>query len=338
MTTDWKMVDADGHIRELESDVFEYLPERYRKRREAVLYFPLLPHHGWHRQALGSQRGSFLIPTLKDWQEALRRGNLEAAVLYPTRFMHIGQVGIAEFAVDLARAYNDYLYDRFLRHEPRLKGMAVLPLQDVAAAVAELRRAVKEHSMVGGILPADGLPRPLAHSEFYPLYEEADRLGCMLAVHAQNSLRNNDLFLWKDEAATLAHVWPQMRQFTSFMFSGVLGRLPNLRLAFLEAGSGWAPYLISKMEPRMNNLPRPSKLIERGQIYFQCGEELTTRRDLEILGDECLLWASDFPHEGIVDMAAAVNEFLARADIPPASKRKIARENPKRLYGIKKSE
>ncbi|HEX9788267.1 MAG TPA: amidohydrolase family protein, partial [Candidatus Binatia bacterium] len=206
--TDWKMIDADGHIREVESDVFEYLPDSYKNRREAVLYFPLLPHHGWHRQAgRGGMGASFLIPTLEDWRTALEQGNIEAAVLYPTRFMHIGQVGMTEFAVDLSRAYNDYLYDRFLRAEGRLKGIAVLPLQDVPGAVAELRRAVKEYGMVGGLLPADGLPRPLGHPEFHPLYEEANRLGCMLAVHSQNSLRNNDLFMWRHEAATLAHVW-----------------------------------------------------------------------------------------------------------------------------------
>lgn len=330
---DWKMFDADGHVREVESDVFEYLPESYKKRREALLYFPLLPHHGWHRQALGSPRDSFLIPTLKDWQAAVDSGKLEAAVLYPTRFMHIGQVGIVEFAVDLARAYNDWLYDRFLRHESRLKGMALLALQDIEAAAHELRRAVKEYGMVGGILPADGLPRPLGHPEFHPLYEEAERLGCMLAVHSQNSLRNNDLFLWKDEAATLAHVWPEIRQFTNLVFSGVLSRLPGLRMAFLEAGCGWVPYLIGKMEPRLGETERPSKLIARGQIYFQCGDELTTLRDLEILGDHCLIWASDFPHEGIVDMAAQVREFLAREEIPEASKRKIGSDNSKRLYG-----
>ena len=121
--TDWKMIDADGHIREVESDVFEYLPEHYKKRREAVLYFPLLPHHGWHRQAgHGGMGASFLIPTLQDWQLALDQGNIEAAVVYPTRFMHIGQVGMTEFAVDLSRAYNDYLYDRFLRDENALEG------------------------------------------------------------------------------------------------------------------------------------------------------------------------------------------------------------------------
>src|SRR5213594_2085689 len=234
----------------------------------------------------------------------------------------------------LSRAYNDYLYDRFLRQEKRLKGIAVLPLQDIPVAVAELRRAVKELGIVGGLLPADGLPRPLGHPEFHPLYEEANRLGCMLAVHSQNSLRNNDLFMWRHEAATLAHVWPQMRQFTNLTFSGVFGKYPDLRIAFLEAGCGWVPYLMSKMEARIGELPRPSKLIERGQMYFQCGEEMTTSRDLELLGDECLFWASDFPHEGIVDMSKAVNEFLSREDIPETSKRKISYDNPKRLYGL----
>lgn len=332
---DWKMIDADGHIREVETDVFEYLPEYYKNRREAVLYFPLLPHHGWHRQAGRAGIGaSFLVPTLEDWRTALNQGNIEAAVVYPTRFMHIGQVGMVDFAVDLSRAYNDYLYDRFLRHESRLKGIAVLPLQDPVAAVDELRRAVTRYGMVGGLLPADGLPRPLGHPEFHPVYQEANRLGCMLAVHSQNSLRNNDLFMWRGEAATLAHVWPQMRQFTNLMFSGIFGKYPELRMAFLEAGCGWVPYLMSKMDARMGEMPRAARLIEDGRIYFQCGEEMTTSRDLELLGDGCLFWASDFPHEGIVDMKKAVDEFVERADISESAKRRISYDNPKKLYGL----
>jgi predicted TIM-barrel fold metal-dependent hydrolase len=248
--------------------------------------------------------------------------------------MHIGQVGMVEFAIDLSRAYNDYLFDRFLRHDSRLKGIAVLPLQDIDAAVTELRRTIREYGMVGGLLPADGLSRPLGHQDYHPLYEEANGLGCMLAVHSQNSLRNNDLFMWRDEAATLAHVWPQMRQFTNLMFSGVLGTYADLRIAFLEAGCGWVPYLISKMEGRMGELVRPSKLIERGQIYFQCGEEMTTSRDLDLLGDHCLFWASDFPHEGIVDMSQAVNEFRGREDLSEVAKRKISYDNPKKLYRL----
>jgi predicted TIM-barrel fold metal-dependent hydrolase len=88
------------------------------------------------------------------------------------------------------------------------------------------------------------------------------------------------------------------------------------------------------MGNRMGEALPPAKLIERGQIYFQCGEEMTTGRDLELLGDECLFWASDFPHEGIVSMKKAVDEFLERDDIPAAAKRKISYDNPKRLYGL----
>ena len=137
--------------------------------------------------------------------------------------MHIGQVGMTDFAVDLSRAYNDYLYDRFLRMRPRLKGHCGFAAARCSRGGRRVAPRVKDYGMVGGVLPADGLPRPLGHPEFHPLYEEANRLGCMLAVHSQNSLRNNDLFMWRGEAATLAHVWPQMRQFTNFMFSGVLG-------------------------------------------------------------------------------------------------------------------
>ena len=61
---------------------------------------------------------------------------------------------------------------------------------------------------------------------------------------------------------------------------------------------------------------------------------MTTSRDLELLGDNCLFWASDFPHEGIVDMAKAVREFLEREDIPDAAKRKISYDNAKKLYGL----
>jgi hypothetical protein len=60
-----KMVDADGHIREVESDVFDYLPAQYKRRREAVLYFPLLPHHGWHATTVCFGRRIF--PTRESW-------------------------------------------------------------------------------------------------------------------------------------------------------------------------------------------------------------------------------------------------------------------------------
>jgi len=255
--------------------------------------------------------------------------------------MHIGQIGNPRYAVELCCAYNDFLHEQFLTQDRRFRGMALLPLQDVPSAVKELRRVVKSHGMVGGILPAEGLPLPLGHALYRPIFIEADRLGCALSVHSCTSLRDNDRFLQPNEVATLAHVIPQMRQFTNIIFSGVMNKLKKLRLGFLEAGCGWAPFLISKIEERLERVSPnerpvlPSELLARKQFFFQCGEESTTKRDVELLGDGCLLWASDFPHEATrTNLHALVKEFFDRKDLPAAAKNKIARTNPKRFYAL----
>jgi hypothetical protein len=45
-----------------------------------------------------------------------------------------------------------------------------------------------------------------------------------------------------------------MRQFTNIMFSGLLNNLKKLRLGFLEAGCGWVPFLMSKIEERLERV------------------------------------------------------------------------------------
>ena len=65
----------------------------------------------------------------------------------------------------------------------------------------------------------------------------------------------------------------------------------------------------------------PSELLARKQLFFQCGEEVTTKRDVELLGDDCLLWASDFPHEATrTDMRKLVKEHFDRKDLSRRSK------------------
>src|SRR4029434_5322126 len=61
-------------------------------------------------------------------------------------------------------------------------------------------------------------------------------------------------FLQPNQVAALAHVIPQMRQFTNIVFSGVMNKLKKLRLGFLKAGCGWVPYLISKIEERLERV------------------------------------------------------------------------------------
>ena len=79
----------------------------------------------------------------------------------------------------------------------------------------------------------------------------------------------------------------------------------------------------------------PTRLLAQKQLFFQCGEEMTTRRDVELIGDDCLLWASDFPHEATrTDLKSLVKEFFDRKDLSLGAKSKILYNNPKQFYAL----
>jgi hypothetical protein len=153
-----RIIDADGHVRGTDEQIMEYMSAGYRSRRDAMLYFPLVPHHGWHRSipANDFRNQDFRVPDWREWAGKLDEGNIELTVLYPTRFMHIGQIGNPRYAVELCRAYNDFLHEQFLIRDRRFRGMALLPLQDVPSAVKELAPSGKKPWHGGSYLARRG--------------------------------------------------------------------------------------------------------------------------------------------------------------------------------------
>src|SRR5262249_19344855 len=124
-------------------------------------------------------------PTPEDWTDFLDKTGISWTVLYPTAGLAVGRIMAEEWAVIACKAYNTWLYERFLNRSPRLKGVALIPFQNVDAGISELRRAVKELGMLGGMLPSNGeaIQGHLGNKIYWPLYEEAEKLGCALAVH-----------------------------------------------------------------------------------------------------------------------------------------------------------
>jgi predicted TIM-barrel fold metal-dependent hydrolase len=154
-----------------------------------------------------------------------------------------GLIADPDWAAGLARAYNDWLYDRFLRTNPgRLKGMALIPLQDPERAVAELRRAVGDLGMVGAVFPAAGLAEAFGHRAYWPVYAAAQELGCLVAVHGGPAAGLGlDRMRHAVEMRALNHGFAQQIQMTSMIFGGVFDAFPRLRVAYCEAGCGWRP-------------------------------------------------------------------------------------------------
>ena len=334
------VVDADGHVTESQDQLLKYLDEPYRRR---PANFPFVPQDGWDRRLLGTI-GEW-AGDAQTWLKALDRGGMETAVLFPTLGLFMSFLRDTEWAVALCRAYNTLMHEEFIRVSPRLQAVALLPVQDPAAAAVELRRAVRELGMVGAMLAADG-SHLLGDGRFTPLYEEAQRLDTVLAVHASGSHLGGagvDLFPRFIQAHTCSHAFGQMRQFTSIIFEGIPERFPDLRLAFLEAGCGWAPYWMERMDDeyakRAVEAPvlkkKPSEYVRSGKIYFSCeaGEWLLPQA-VKLIGENQIVYASDYPHWDN-SFPESIDEIRDRGDLSDTQKRKILGDNARRMYGLK---
>lgn len=339
------MIDADGHVIENDAAIREYLEEPFRSHPD-VLRMPFFPTlDGWNRAvrriADGKGKGQ-PAPDAKTWLAFMDSAELEVAVLYPTLGLAYGLIKDREWAAVLARGYNTYLAEEYLKAAPaRLKGVALIPLQDVTEAVRELRRAVTQLGMIGAILPAVGLRRALGERDFDPVYEEAERLGVMLAVHgAPAQGLGFDFFERLVEARVLSHLFAQMIQLTSIVSNGVLERFPTLRLAFMEAGAGWVPFMLERLDREHANRKSglaalPSEELRHAQVFFHAElDERMLPAAVDALGADRFFCASDYPHEPPHEFVAAVEEFWKRPDLSDAAKSQILGENAKQLYRI----
>ena len=333
------VIDADGHVTETQEQVAKYLDEPYRRRPTGMLFYPW---DGWDRRMLGTL-GEF-AGNADAWLQAMDRGGMQTAVLYPTLGLFMSFLRDRQWAVALCRAYNTFMHEEFTRKSPRLKAVALLPVQDPDAAAAELGRAVRELGCVGAMLAADG-SHVLGDARFAPIYGEAERMDTMLGVHASGSHLGGgglEVFPAFIQTHTCSHAFGQMRQLTSIVLEGVPERFPKLRLAFLEAGCGWAPYWIERMDEeyakRSSEAPalrkKPSEYVRSGRIYFSCeADECLLPQALRLIGEDQIVYASDYPHwDG--SYPHSIGELRERSDLTEAQKRKVLAENARRLYKL----
>ena len=344
MKLSYPIIDADGHVMEKDSELHEFLEGRYRgmPRFETYSFFPSLD--GWNRGF--SVPGKDAEVPASRWLEFLDELGVEMTVLYPTGGLAFGLIQNPEWACALARAYNNWACEKFTRQSRRLKAVALLPVHEPVEAAKELRRA-KELGLVAGLLPAiTVLHKGYGHRDFDPIYQEAERLDMPLAVHGAPSRGLGfDFFDKFIQVHTLEHPFAILIQFTNMIFEGIFERFPKLRVAFLEAGSGWLPYMMDRMDEEFEKPYRfqapllkkkPSEYIRSGQVWTTCEvEEKALPQVLRQFNPRCVMWPSDYPHERLPEMFKHdIPQFLVRTDISEEEKRLILYENPKEFYRL----
>ena len=335
-------VDADGHVIEDPVAIHQYLEAPFDKMRTVLNVLPDGDKfHSPSVQSANPAPGAFEPADAKKWTSFMDMTGTDWAVLYPTRGLFYGRIVFEEWAIAYARAYNNWLHDTFIKENPRLRGICLLPMQVVDEAVAELRRCVRDLGMVGGMIPSNGLIKHIASREYWPLYQEAQELGCVLAVHGGNYERLGfDTMSNFPASRALGMPIPLLNGLTGMIVDGVLDRFPDLHFGFMEGGTAWIPLLIDRLEREMGygglELPHhPEDYFRRGQVFIGCeGNEKALSYAIERVGPDPFMFASDFPHEITIDNCMEeINEIVEREDIKEEHKMLILRENARNMYG-----
>src|ERR1700716_710276 len=114
---------------------------------------------------------------------------IDAAFLYPSLCLGFGGIQDPQTAAAIYRAYNRWLADYCKPYPDRLFGVAMLPLQSIDAAIAEMRFAKKELGFRAAFIrpnPYNG--KQLHHPDYEPFWAAAADLDMAIGLHEGSSL------------------------------------------------------------------------------------------------------------------------------------------------------
>ncbi len=375
MKDGFKVIDSDRHILEPSDLYARYLPEKFRSRvrvegpNQSVRCVDGEPvSDSDRRPGRAMQDYGYIFASSQRWRETfadalaakfdpasnlrdMDREGIDVSVLFPTLGLYIMWRDNLdpELSAAICRAYNTWLAEYCSYDKTRLYGVALIPLQDPARAVTELKHAREKLGLVGIFWRPNKLcSRTLSSPDYFPIYEAASDLGVVVCVHegARTVLPQAGSDRYSEFGRHVAcHPLEQMLACLNFCADGVLERFPRLKVAHLESGCGWVPFWLERMdehwEHESHGSARTTK--ENPSFYFkrQCwvsceaGEELVPCF-VDHVGADYLTIATDYPHSDAVGKFPdqTVGALSANNKLSAETRRKILWDNPVRLYGL----
>jgi uncharacterized protein len=252
-----------------------------------------------------------------------------------------------DIALEMAmyRAYHHWMEDYCGAYPNRLGGVILAGARDIDGGLAEIKRWGNSRWAWGMMVYAPA-GMPLDHPVLEPFYAEAAALDLAVVLHTftvmppyapggQDTWDN----LWLQRSA--AHPWCGMRNMAALIGSGVMDRYPTLRIGTLEAGHGWLPFWMTRLDEHAETIKaalpelrlHPSEYVCSGR-YFQSIEipegARLTNAVADLVGDNVLMYASDYPH-GESHFPEST-EIVTTWDMAQERKRKLLWGNAVRFY------
>jgi predicted TIM-barrel fold metal-dependent hydrolase len=251
-----------------------------------------------------------------DWvkRELIEKHGVDVGVLTSNILSLSSHPNIA-LASAVARAYNDWTLDVWVRPHPEFKGSIIVNPQDPEFSVEEIERLADDPGVVQ-VLIFSGSNNPYGQPRFFPIWQAAAHHGLPVAMHsggetigiAPTGTMAGPLTYYVEHHAlqtqsAMAHV-------VSLVMEGVFERLPDLRFLVVEEGISWLPHVTWRLDkdykgnrsecPWLKRLPS-EYIHDQVRCSTQPIDEPSRPEHLLQLLDmvdagQTVLYASDYPH------------------------------------------
>ncbi len=284
------------------------LPKNWPDLRERYGYggFVRLEHHEPCRARMMIDGRCFREIEDNCWDPRVRlsdceKSNVSVQVLstVPVMFSYWAK---PEHTHDLSRLLNDHIAGVVREHPHRFVGLGTLPMQDSDLAVRELERCVGELGLPGVEIGTHVNNHNLSDPAVFPVFEAAQQLGAAVFVHPWDMLGKERMprywlpWLVGMPAETSLAI-------CSVIFSGVLEKLPRLRIAFAHGGGSF-PITVGRIEHgfhcrpdlcAVDNPVNPRSYLGRFYLDSLTHDADALRYIIKLVGVDRVALGSDYP-------------------------------------------
>ena len=274
---------------------------------------------------------------------------INIVLLYPSQGLLLYGHPDSELLTAMCKAYNDWLAEFCGVFPDRLKGIAMLDIDNIPSGIREMERCAKLGLMGAMISVYPAEQKAYDRPEYEPLWAAAQDLGLPLSLHLATNrpgsgyIDEGDLETIDYPALVNVDHWVRM-SLARLILSGVFERHPKLQVGSIEQEVSWASHFLERLDYTYTQRPRhgayrfkedllPSDYFHRN-VFVSFQEDALGIRDRHYIGVDNLLWGSDYPHPECTFPRSQqiLDEILA--DCTEAEKAKIVGGNTARIYHL----
>ncbi len=363
MVDTFRVIDSDTHVDETD-DTWAYVPTEDEALKPITQYpsnpdpdrppvrYWLVAGKRKHRRIRDDAKSGTPLAAreLLDVETRLRHMDelgTGIQVIYPSLFL-VEPADTAEAELVATRSYNRWMADRCAQSHGRLRWVCVPPTRNMEAALEELRFA-KDNGACGvlkkGDLEAD---KWCVDPYFFPLYEEAERLGMPMCFHLGSGTPDTTPARELSYGSFIRLKMPAIHGIYSLILHRVPERFPRLRWGCIEAGVSWVPFIDYDLRRRLARAPEsniggesafelPDDIFKANRIYITAQIDEDLPYAMKYISEDNILVGSDYTHQDQakeLDFGRLLQKRADGGDISQSVADKILYDNPKAFYGL----